>query len=374
MKPTHGAHTSNTYIGAHIERVEDYRFLRGEGQYLDDISREGQWHAAFARSQIAHGVIKSIDVTKALAMPGVRAVVTAADIEGEIPTIPFRRPNPTIGPYAQPIIARGKVRYFGEPVAMVLADSPELAEDALQGVVMDIEPLPVIIDCKTRDGRQVAPLRRDGLKPRFDLQRRQGRCGRGVREGRLRDPRPVRHAAPDRAADGDARPAGGMGRKAGTAHRFGRGEAAVLQPHHDGGDDEAAGRGGGLHRTRCGRRLRRARRVLSGGFPRRVRRAQVQPSGEMDRGPARAPDGDRSFARSVLRRRACIQQGRRDAGHARRPVHQHRRLCASQRHDARAQCGAIHVGALSPSRDSSVRLRMRDEQDACGHVSRPRPV
>ena len=149
MKPTHGAHTSNTYIGAHIERVEDYRFLRGEGQYLDDISREGQWHAAFARSQIAHGVIKSIDVTKALAMPGVRAVVTAADIEGEIPTIPFRRPNPTIGPYAQPIIARGKVRYFGEPVAMVLADSPELAEDALQGVVMDIEPLPVIIDCKS---------------------------------------------------------------------------------------------------------------------------------------------------------------------------------------------------------------------------------
>lgn len=149
MKPHHGAHTSNTYIGAHIERVEDYRFLRGEGKYLDDISREGQWHAAFVRSQIAHGVIRSIDFSKALAMPGVRAVITAADIEGDIPTIPFRRPNPTIGPYAQPIIARDKVRYFGEPIAMILADSPELAEDALQGVIADIEQLPVIIDCKT---------------------------------------------------------------------------------------------------------------------------------------------------------------------------------------------------------------------------------
>lgn len=149
MKPRHATHTSNTYIGAHIERVEDYRFLRGEGKYLDDISREGQWHAAFLRSQIAHGNIRSIDVSKALVMPGVRAVITAADIEGDIPTIPFRRPNPTVGPYAQPIIARDKVRYFGEPIAMILADSPELAEDAMQGVTVDIEQLPVIIDCNS---------------------------------------------------------------------------------------------------------------------------------------------------------------------------------------------------------------------------------
>ena len=146
MKPHSNPHASNSYIGAHIERVEDYRFLRGEGQYLDDISRDGQWHAAFVRSSVAHGRIRSIDASAALAMPGVRAVVTAADIEGEIPTIPFRRPNPTIGPYAQPVIARDKVRYFGEPVAMVLADTPELAEDALQGVTIDIEALPAIVD------------------------------------------------------------------------------------------------------------------------------------------------------------------------------------------------------------------------------------
>src|SRR5258706_7729011 len=83
----------NTYVGAPIERVEDLRFLRGRGSYLDDLSRAGQWHAAFVRSPRAHGRIRRIDTRAALAMRGVRAVVTGADI-GEIPTIPFRRPNP----------------------------------------------------------------------------------------------------------------------------------------------------------------------------------------------------------------------------------------------------------------------------------------
>ncbi|HVB89287.1 MAG TPA: xanthine dehydrogenase family protein molybdopterin-binding subunit [Beijerinckiaceae bacterium] len=138
--------TSNSYIGSHIERVEDFRFLRGEGQYLDDLSRKDQWHAAFLRSSVGHGVIRKLDASKALAVKGVRAVVTAADIEGEIPTIPFRRPNPTIGPYAQPVIAHGKVRYFGEPVAMVLADTAALAEDALQEIELEIEQLPAVVD------------------------------------------------------------------------------------------------------------------------------------------------------------------------------------------------------------------------------------
>ena len=145
MKPA-SHQTQNSYIGAHIERVEDYRFLRGEGQYLDDISRPGQWHAAFLRSPVAHGRIRNIDASAALAMPGVRAVITARDIEGDIPTIPFRRPNPTIGPYAQPVIARDKVRYYGEPVAMVLADSAEVAEDALAAIMLDIEALPPVIE------------------------------------------------------------------------------------------------------------------------------------------------------------------------------------------------------------------------------------
>ena len=79
-------------------------------------------------------------------MPGVHAVITAADIDKPIPTIPFRRKNPTIAPYAQPVIAAEYVRYVGEPVAVVLADSAELAEDAAGEVVVEIDALPPCVD------------------------------------------------------------------------------------------------------------------------------------------------------------------------------------------------------------------------------------
>src|SRR5216683_1068027 len=142
---------ANTYIGSPVERVEDPRFLRGKGQYIDDFARDGQWHAAFVRSAIAHGIILRIDATAATSLAGVHAVVTAADIVGPIPTIPFRRPNPTIDPYAQPVIASGTVRYVGEPVAMVLAASAALAEDALQLVTVDIDALPPVVDWQTSE-------------------------------------------------------------------------------------------------------------------------------------------------------------------------------------------------------------------------------
>ncbi len=136
----------NTYVGAPIERVEDLRFLRGRGCYLDDLARPDQWHAVVVRSPVAHGTIRGIDAAAALAMRGVRAVITAADLGGQIPTIPFRRPNPTIAPYAQPVIAREIVRYVGEPVALALAERAELAEDAAAAVRVDIAPLPVVGD------------------------------------------------------------------------------------------------------------------------------------------------------------------------------------------------------------------------------------
>jgi carbon-monoxide dehydrogenase large subunit len=134
----------NTFIGSPIERIEDLRFLRGRGQYVDDLDREGQWHAAIVRSPVAHGRIRAIDLTAATAMPGVRAVLTAQDIGPSIPMIPFRRRNPSVEPYAQPVIARDVVRYVGEPVAIVLADHPELAEDAAGAVSVEIEHLPPV--------------------------------------------------------------------------------------------------------------------------------------------------------------------------------------------------------------------------------------
>jgi carbon-monoxide dehydrogenase large subunit len=136
----------NSYVGSPVERVEDARFLTGTGCYLDDLSFPDQWHAAILRSPVAHGRIVAIDAARALAMPHIHAVVTAADLPRPIPRIPFRRPNPTIAPYAQPVMAAEKVRYVGEPIAMVLADSPESAEDALAEIAVDILPLPPIVE------------------------------------------------------------------------------------------------------------------------------------------------------------------------------------------------------------------------------------
>src|SRR5689334_14624941 len=136
----------NTLIGSPIERVEDLRFVQGRGQFVDDLNRLGQWHAAIVRSPFAHGRIRSIDASAALALPGVRAVVTAREMGPQIPLIPFRRPNPTIAPYAQPVIAAEVVRYVGEPIAMVLADNAGLAEDAVQSVALDLDPLPPVVD------------------------------------------------------------------------------------------------------------------------------------------------------------------------------------------------------------------------------------
>ncbi len=135
----------NTYIGSHVERVEDVRFLRGRGQFIADLDRAGQLYAAILRSPIAHGRIVAIDTSAALASPGVHAVVTARDIGRPLPAIPFRRPIPAILPYAQPVIADDIVRYVGEPVALVLAESLDRAEDALSAIVLDIDPLPPVL-------------------------------------------------------------------------------------------------------------------------------------------------------------------------------------------------------------------------------------
>jgi aerobic carbon-monoxide dehydrogenase large subunit len=132
----------NSFVGQPIERIEDLRLLRGRGRFVDDIEREGQLHAVMLRSPVAHGRIRSVDVTEALRLPGVAAVLTAADIGDPVPTIPLRlAPLASLTPYEQPVIASGKVRYVGEPIAVVLADTPEIGEDALDLIQVDIEPL-----------------------------------------------------------------------------------------------------------------------------------------------------------------------------------------------------------------------------------------
>jgi len=135
---------ANSFIGSPVERIEDLRFLRGRGEFIDDVTRAGILHAVILRSQIAHGRIRSIDGSAALVRSGVRAVITAADI-GEVPTISLRQELlPEFKRFQQPVIAQGKVRYVGEPIAMVVADSAAIAEDALEAIAVDIESLPVV--------------------------------------------------------------------------------------------------------------------------------------------------------------------------------------------------------------------------------------
>jgi aerobic carbon-monoxide dehydrogenase large subunit len=137
---------TNRYIGSPVERIEDLRFLRGRGEFVGDLRREGMLHAAILRSPIAHGLIRSIDATAAGALSGVRAVITAAEI-GTVPHIPLRLlALPGTEQFLQPVIAADRVRYVGEPIAVVLADSAALAEDGVGAIALEIEELPVVAD------------------------------------------------------------------------------------------------------------------------------------------------------------------------------------------------------------------------------------
>ncbi len=138
----------NSFIGSPVERREDLRFVRGGGRFVDDLQPDGLVHAVILRSSVAHGRIRSIDISAALKIKGVHAVITARDIPGGPPHIEMRlQPLPEFKPFEQSVIADKKVRYVGEPIAVVLATSIAVGEDALERIAVDIEPLPAVNDC-----------------------------------------------------------------------------------------------------------------------------------------------------------------------------------------------------------------------------------
>ena len=138
-------------VGRPVERIEDLRLLRGRGEFVDDHHPEGVLHAAILRSSVAHGSIHRVDATAARKLKGVHAIYTAEDIarisSGDIPRIPLRLAAiPELERFGQPVIASGKVRYVGEPLAVVVAESQALAEDAAEMIDVAIEPLPAVLD------------------------------------------------------------------------------------------------------------------------------------------------------------------------------------------------------------------------------------
>jgi carbon-monoxide dehydrogenase large subunit len=138
---------SRRWVGQPLRRLEDPRFLRGVARYVDDLIVPGMVYMAVVRSPLAHGVLRGIRVADAASAPGVLAVVTAADLDGAVRPVP---PTPVEGaqvaPVPHPVLAGDRVRYVGQPVAVVLARSREEAEDAAQAVGVDCDPLPVVVD------------------------------------------------------------------------------------------------------------------------------------------------------------------------------------------------------------------------------------
>jgi aerobic carbon-monoxide dehydrogenase large subunit len=149
------------HIGEAIRRKEDYRFLTGAGQYTDDINLPNQRVAVFVRSPHAHALVKSVNVSKAEAMPGVAKVFTGKDIEGKMGGLPCgwlitsTDGTPMKEP-PHPILAIGKVRYVGDHVAMVVADTLEQAKNAAEAVEVDYESLSAAVD--VRDAAKGAAL------------------------------------------------------------------------------------------------------------------------------------------------------------------------------------------------------------------------
>src|SRR5262249_57734252 len=97
----------NTFIGSPVERVEDLRYLRGRGQYVDDLARPGQWHAAIVRSPVAHGRLRAIDTTAAGARPGGAPVIPPPELDPALSKNPFPPPRATSSPSSPPLPAAG---------------------------------------------------------------------------------------------------------------------------------------------------------------------------------------------------------------------------------------------------------------------------
>src|SRR4051794_28393616 len=113
----------NSFVGSPVPRLEDPRFLQGRGEFVGDIKRPGMLHAIVLRSTVAHGHLRGLDTKTAMTLPGVRAVIAAADLGPDIPVIPIRAQKfPSTDPFRQPPLAHGRVRYVGEPVALIVAE------------------------------------------------------------------------------------------------------------------------------------------------------------------------------------------------------------------------------------------------------------
>ena len=153
---TTGIPQGRSLIGESVLRLEDRPLLVGEGRFLADVSFDDEVHLRVIRSDLAHGILNGVDLTEVLAAEGVVAAWSAEEV-AHVPAIAFRMTGlDELRPYCQRILAGDRVRYVGDPVAVVLAEDPYLAEDAAELALVDIEPLDPVLEARAPGA--VAPL------------------------------------------------------------------------------------------------------------------------------------------------------------------------------------------------------------------------
>ena len=140
-----------TYVGQPVKRFEDAPLVTGQGRFLDDVPLPGMLYSAVLRSDYAHARIRSIDVSAARDLPGVVEVLTASDIAGTLEDIPSRpmageQMIQEMNPPTHPVLAKDKVCYAGQAVAIVVAQDHYIAAEAIELISVDYEPLPPIMD------------------------------------------------------------------------------------------------------------------------------------------------------------------------------------------------------------------------------------
>jgi aerobic carbon-monoxide dehydrogenase large subunit len=149
------------FVGQSVVRVEDGRILTGRGRYMDDIVLPGMLEGVFLRSDVGHARIASVDAERARSMPGVVAVITAAELEGAVFPLQVQAQIPN---YLRPVfhaLADDKVRYAGDPVALIVAESRYLAEDARDAVEVEYEPLEAVVTMEQAADPALPPLFED---------------------------------------------------------------------------------------------------------------------------------------------------------------------------------------------------------------------
>lgn len=177
---------SARWIGRSVPRKEDRRLVRGEGRYVGDVPVAGALHATVVRSQVPHARIVRVDVSRARGLPGVAAAVTAEDL-GEVGRIPpLLAPRPALRSAFQPPIPRDRVRYVGEPLAVVVARDRYEAEDAAELVEVDLEPLPVVADARAPAAATVVLHEPLGGNVADTVRMQRGEAARALREAPCR--------------------------------------------------------------------------------------------------------------------------------------------------------------------------------------------